>query len=109
MSISSKVFEALDNKDIEAIRAICNEGFVFVDDYKRLTIDDWMELLTNLYTKAEDKDFSRDRYVVVNRRYILALVAIRTVNEKNIRILFFDYLKTANFGGVKFIGYHLEL
>ena len=58
-----------------------------------LSIDDWMGLLNNLFTKAEDKGFSRDRYVIADRRDIFSTEAIRIVNEKNIKVTIVWLLK----------------
>ena len=51
MSFSTKVFQVLDTLDVEAMKSICHEEFIFVDDYEMLTRDDWIERIQILRQK----------------------------------------------------------
>ena len=62
-----------------------------------LSIDDWMGLLNNLFTKAEDKGFSRDRYVIADRRDTFSMEVVRILNQKNIKVTIVWLLKDGKF------------
>ena len=50
MSFAVKVFEAFDNRDIDAIANLTHEDFVQVDDYEMASREDWIEKLRVLFT-----------------------------------------------------------
>ena len=45
MSFAVKVTTAFDNRDINAIAALCHEDMVFVDDYDMHARDDWLAII----------------------------------------------------------------
>ena len=77
MSFAVKVTTAFDNRDINAIADLCHEDMVFVDDYDMHARDDWLAIIAEQIEDGSMVDFSRDRFIVADRRDILVLVKFR--------------------------------
>ena len=60
MSFVIKVFEAFDNRDIEAVANLTHEDFVQVDDYEMASRDDWIEEIRALFESGIGPDFTRE-------------------------------------------------
>ena len=70
MSFAVKVITAFDNRDINAIAALCHEDMVFVDDYDMHARDDWLAIIGKQIEDGSMVDFSRERFIVADRRDI---------------------------------------
>ena len=79
MSFVVKVFNAFDNRDIEAVADLCHEDFVHVDDYSMTTRDEWLASVKNQF-ENDCPDFTRDRSVVADRRDIFAMEFTRDID-----------------------------
>ena len=85
MSFVVKVFNAFDNRDIEAVADLCHEDFVHVDDYSMTTRDEWLASVKN-QLENDCPDFTRDRSVVADRRDIFAMEFTRDIDGITYRI-----------------------
>jgi len=86
MSFVIKVFEAFDNRDIDAIANLTHEDFVQVDDYEMASREDWIEELRVLFASGNTPDFSRDRTVIAYQRDIFSMQFTREVEGVLYRI-----------------------
>ena len=86
MSFAVKVTTAFDNRDINAIAALCHEDMVFVDDYDMHARDDWLAIIAEQIEDGSMVDFSRDRFIVADRRDIFAMEYIRDLEGAPHRI-----------------------
>ena len=86
MSFAVKVFEAFDNRDIDAIANLTHEDFVQVDDYEMASREDWIEELRVLFAPGNTPDFSRDRTVIADQRDIFSMQFTREVEGVLYRI-----------------------
>ena len=96
MSFSTKVFQVLDTLDVEAMKSICHEEFIFVDDYEMLTRDDWIDRIQILWT-VSPVDFSRERNVIADQRDIFCMQYTLDINDAPHRITNVSLLKDGKF------------
>ena len=96
MSFSTKVFQVLDTLDVEAMKSMCHEEFIFVDDYEMLTRDDWIERIQILWTETP-VDFSRERNVIADQRDIFCMQYTLDINDAPHRITNVSLLKDGKF------------
>ena len=107
MSFVVKVFNAFDNRDIEAVADLCHEHFVRVDDYSMTTRDEWLASDKNQF----ENDCLHFTETVVSLQIgvtcllwslheilMVSLTELRTHPSK----------KTANSGGFRLIEYQFN-
>ena len=96
MSFSIKVFQILDAHDIDGMKSICHDDFIFVDEYEMMTRDDWITGLRKLWAETP-VDFTRDRNVLVDQRDIFSMQFTRDIDGVPHRITNVSLLKGGKF------------
>ena len=80
MSFAIRASNAFDSRDIDAIADLMHEEMVFVDDYEMYSRDDWLALFKAQIDDGSMPDFSRERFIVVDRRDIFAMEYVRDID-----------------------------
>ena len=78
MSFSVKLYQVLDDLDIDGFKNLFHEDFVYVDNYEMMTSDDYIALLRKQWTETPI-DFSRDRNTLVDSRDIFSFQFTRNI------------------------------